>query len=133
MSRFRSGWLSSDSLKMFVDELPSLRPLRVLLFVSVAVMPVTFVHVEFVEELRPETKLPTARLKFQSASWLEVLASIALEGITRDYKSLTWYNKFESFSCTANTTLQCPVNPTGAPRSGTQFPCRSPLGAGLSN
>ena len=59
---------------MFVDELPSL---RVLLLVSVAVRPVAFVHVEFVEELRPETKIDNRAL--------EVSASIALKG---DYKGL---------------------------------------------
>lgn len=97
---------------MFVEELPSLRPLIVLLLVSVAIRPVAFVHVEFVGGIAAGNKIDNRAL--------EVSASIALEGITRDYKSLTWYNKFESFSWTACTTLECPVNSTGAPRSGTQ-------------
>jgi hypothetical protein len=56
-----------------VDELPPLRPLRVLLLVSVAVRPVALVYVEFVEKLQPETKLITAHLKFQPALCLKGL------------------------------------------------------------
>src|SRR5436305_5405946 len=72
------------------------------------------------EGIAAGNKIANRVLEVSASIMLEVLASIALEGITRGYKSLTWHNKFESFSCTANTTLECPVNSTRAPRSGTQ-------------
>ena len=81
-------------------------------------------------------KIDNRALEVSACIALEVLACIALKGITRDYKSLIWYNKFESFSCTAYTTLECPVNSTGAPRSGTQncpIPVSLTTGAGLPN
>lgn len=74
MSRLRSGWLSSGSSKMFVEELPSLRPLIVLLLVSVAIRPVAFVHVEFVGGIAAGNKIDNRAL--------EVSARIAFEGIT---------------------------------------------------
>ena len=55
--------LSED---VVVDELPSLIPLSVVLPVRVAVRPAAFVQVEFVDELRPETKLTKAHLKLPS-------------------------------------------------------------------
>jgi hypothetical protein len=99
-----------------VDELPSLRPLRALLLVSIAVRPVAFALVEFVEELRPETKLTTAHLKFQPALRLKGLQITNLVNLhhTRMF-------------CKLDRSAQ------GRARRTVQFPLRSLLGTGLSN
>jgi hypothetical protein len=43
-----------------IDGLPTVVPLRVVLLVSVTVRPVAFVHVELVDDFRPETKFTRA-------------------------------------------------------------------------